>query len=214
MHTVQQQANAGIAGDLVQHLPSKVEGHKALLAILLSCIPFQQPPPMYGNRVNRRTLLLHRDHTAQISYKFGGKKWKSQHIPEQAKTVLEELFELCDMWAGGVAPMNVVLLQLYGSEDTIGSLAWHADDEASMGRDPATEEVYPIVSVSLGCPARFRFRTKQMQVGKKRRRSEEITLSGGDVLIMKQGTQERHEHCVPSQGFESVRLSLTFRNQK
>lgn len=93
---------------------------------------------------------------------------------------------------------NSALANLY--RDGADSVAWHADDEPTLGRDPV------IASLSLGAPRRFRLRRRD------RSADRDITLGEGDLLIMGGATQRLWLHCVPKTAHAvGQRMNLTFR---
>ena len=93
---------------------------------------------------------------------------------------------------------NSCLLNLY--HDGNEGMAWHSDDEKSLGKDST------IASVSLGAEREFRFKHK---------RSDErisVLLESGSLLVMKDATQTHWLHCIPkSKKITTPRINLTFR---
>ena len=93
-----------------------------------------------------------------------------------------------------------MLANLY--RDGADSMDWHSDDEASLGPAPV------IASVNLGAPRRFQLRRKDDKKTK-----IEISLGGGDVLVMGGRCQLQWQHRVPkTQAIVAPRVNLTFRN--
>jgi alkylated DNA repair dioxygenase AlkB len=93
---------------------------------------------------------------------------------------------------------NSCLLNLY--HDGNEGMAWHSDDEKSLGRNST------IASVSLGAEREFRFRHK--------RRDEKVSvlLESGSLLVMKDTTQTHWLHSIPkSKKIKTPRINLTFR---
>jgi len=91
------------------------------------------------------------------------------------------------------------LLNLY--RDGKDSNGWHADDEASLGRDPV------IASVSLGQERFFHFKHK-----KDKSLKHKMLLTHGSLLIMKGSTQHNWLHQVPKTSRDiGERINLTFR---
>lgn len=94
---------------------------------------------------------------------------------------------------------NTVLLNLYRHGKD--GVAWHADDEADLGRQPV------IASVSLGATRRFQLRRRDDPSVKR-----EFELHHGDVVIMRGTTQELWQHQVPKTAKQvGERINLTFR---
>ncbi|MBW4456395.1 MAG: alpha-ketoglutarate-dependent dioxygenase AlkB [Nostoc indistinguendum CM1-VF10] len=86
--------------------------------------------------------------------------------------------------------------QYRSGQDSIG---WHADNEPSMGSNPA------IVSVSLGSCRKFQIKP----IGG---RATDFWLEHGSLLVMHPGCQSTHLHQVPKTNkVVSTRINLTFR---
>jgi len=91
------------------------------------------------------------------------------------------------------------LLNLY--RDGKDSNGWHADDEASLGKNPV------IASVSLGQERFFHFKNK-----KDKNLKHKILLTHGSLLIMKGSTQHNWLHQIPKTSrMIGERINLTFR---
>ena len=197
----------GLAADTYMQIhPGLFPAEESLFEKLLSTLQFDRPKPFCGNRVRRKTAFLHMPQEDPIDYRFGGQTWTSKEIPQEALHTVLKMLEICKLLSHS-AP-NVVLIQLY-EED--GSISWHADDE-SKAMVKKDGEVLPITSFSLGGNAEFCIRPK---TGKPRR-TQKMLLQNGDVLVMKQGAQERYEHRIARGGIAagSQRMSFTFRTQK
>lgn len=95
---------------------------------------------------------------------------------------------------------NSVLLNLYRTGRD--SVAWHSDDEAELGQNPA------IASVSFGAERRFCLRQKHDFTG-----CLTYLLTHGSVLLMRGNTQHDWQHQVPKTTKNvAPRINLTFRN--
>ncbi|BAY66824.1 2OG-Fe(II) oxygenase (plasmid) [Calothrix brevissima NIES-22] len=92
---------------------------------------------------------------------------------------------------------NIVIGNQYRSgQDSIG---WHADNESSMGLNPA------IASVSLGAERKFQIKP----IGGK---PTDFWLEHGSLLVMHPGCQSTHLHQVPkTKKLVGTRINLTFR---
>ena len=93
---------------------------------------------------------------------------------------------------------NSCLLNLY--HDGNEGMAWHSDDEKSLGKDST------IASVSLGAEREFRLKHK--------RRDEKVSvlLESGSLLVMQGTTQTHWLHSIPkSKKIRTPRINLTFR---
>jgi alkylated DNA repair dioxygenase AlkB len=110
----------------------------------------------------------------------------------------EALAELRDRISAATGyKFNIVIGNQYRSgQDSIG---WHADNEQSMGHNPA------IASVSLGAERKFQIKA----IGGK---PTDFWLEHGSLLIMHPGCQSTHLHQVPkTKKLVSTRINLTFR---
>lgn len=105
------------------------------------------------------------------------------------KILVEEIAE---------AKFNSCLLNLYHSGDE--GMAWHSDDEKSLGKDSA------IASLSLGAERKFALKHKQTK------QNISIFLESGSLLVMKGATQANWLHCLPkTKKVTTPRVNLTFR---
>jgi len=93
---------------------------------------------------------------------------------------------------------NSVLVTYYrDGNDYVG---WHADDEEELGIDPF------IASLSLGATRTFQYRHKRENL------TGDISLTNGDLLLMRPDFQANWEHRAPSEPAVSApRVNLTFR---
>ncbi len=93
---------------------------------------------------------------------------------------------------------NSCLLNLY--HDGNEGMAWHSDDEKSLGKDST------IASISLGAEREFRLKHK---------RSDDkvsVFLESGSLLVMQGATQTHWLHSIPkSKKIKTPRINLTFR---
>ncbi len=95
---------------------------------------------------------------------------------------------------------NGVLLNLY--RDGQDSMGWHADDEASLGREPL------IPSVNLGATRRMRFKPRKNGPGA----AFGFDLPHSSVLMMSGQTQENWLHTITKTAKPvGPRINLTFR---
>ncbi len=93
---------------------------------------------------------------------------------------------------------NSCLLNLYHNGEE--GMAWHSDDEKSLGKNTA------ITSVSFGVERKFSFRHK------KTKETISLLLEDGSLLVMKDNTQTNWLHCLPkSKRVKDARINLTFR---
>jgi alkylated DNA repair dioxygenase AlkB len=97
------------------------------------------------------------------------------------------------------AAFNSVLLNFY--RDGADSVAWHADDEPELGRNPV------IGSVSFGASRVFQVKHKRQRALK-----HAIALEHGSYLLMQGATQHHWLHQVPkTRGATGERINLTYR---
>lgn len=126
------------------------------------------------------------------SYTYSNKtKWALAWTKEllALKQTVEKLTE---------TTFNSCLLNLYHNGDE--GVAWHSDDEKSLGKDSA------IASLSFGAARKFSFKHK------KTKQTVSILLESGSLLVMKDGTQTNWLHCLPkSKKISKPRVNLTFR---
>lgn len=93
---------------------------------------------------------------------------------------------------------NSVLINLY--RDGRDSVAWHADDEPSLGHNPV------IASISLGAVRRFQLKHKV--TGER----IDLDLPHGSCLVMAGTTQHHWRHQIPKTRRPiGPRINLTFR---
>lgn len=110
---------------------------------------------------------------------------------EEVKTNIESL----------ISPtvFSSCLLNLY--RDGKDSNGWHADDEASLGKNPV------IASLSLGEERFFHFKHKKDKTLK-----HKMLLTHGSLLVMKGSTQHNWLHQIPKTSrMIGERINLTFR---
>lgn len=109
---------------------------------------------------------------------------------------LTELRQRCESIAGET--FNSVLANLY--RDGHDRVAWHADDEATLGTDPV------IASISLGAERRFDLRHRETG------ETVRTLLPSGSVVVMGRGCQRHWLHQVPKMlRVREPRINLTFR---
>lgn len=93
---------------------------------------------------------------------------------------------------------NSCLLNLYHDGDE--GMAWHSDDEKSLGKDTV------IASLSFGADRKFSFKHKTTK------QAVSLILESGSLLIMKDTTQTHWLHRLPkTTKVTRPRVNLTFR---
>ena len=93
---------------------------------------------------------------------------------------------------------NSCLLNLY--HDGNEGMAWHSDDEKSLGKDTT------IASVSFGAEREFRLKHKRAD------EKVSVHLESGSLLVMRGATQTHWLHSIPkTKRITTPRINLTFR---
>ena len=125
-------------------------------------------------------------------YIYSGIKVLPVPYTEVIKRLCDLVEKQCDY------KFNSVLLNLY--RDGNDKVAWHADDEKSLG-----DEIN-IASISVGAEREFQFKSKHDPEKK-----EKIMLSHGSLLIMHDPLQQHWLHQIPvRKRFQSPGLILPF----
>jgi alkylated DNA repair dioxygenase AlkB len=121
------------------------------------------------------------------------------NITKQALPWTPELLELkalVEQHTGTI--FNSCLLNLYHNGNE--GMAWHSDDERSLGKDTA------IASLSFGAERKFALKHKQTKLG------TSVMLAHGSLLVMKGTTQTHWLHALPkTTRVNTARINLTFR---
>lgn len=169
-----------------------VEDTRRYYEMLLRDIPWKNDEAViFGKRIiTARKVAWYGD--SQFSYTYSGTtKQALEWTPELAalKAIVEKL-------TGTV--FNSCLLNLY--HDGNEGMAWHSDDEKSLGKDSS------IASVSFGAEREFRLKHKRTDD------KASVLLESGSLLVMKGTTQTHWLHCIPkSKKIKTPRINLTFR---
>lgn len=180
----------------LEYFPNFFELQKAneLFSLLQNTIPWQQDTiTVFGkNHLQPRLTALYGNNNNLYQYSNVVMKphpWNSllTFIKEAIEDELHNTF-------------NAVLLNYY--RNGADSMGWHADNEASLGRNPI------IASVSFGAtrPIHFKHNTQENLKHK-------INLEHGSLLVMKGETQHFWKHQIPKTSKPvGPRINLTFRN--
>ncbi len=159
---------------------------------LLHEIPWKNDEAViFGKRIiTARKVAWYGD--SNFSYTYSGTtKQALVWTPElsELKTIVENL-------TGTV--FNSCLLNLYHHGDE--GMAWHSDDEKSLGKDST------IASVSFGAEREFRLKHKRTED------KVSVLLESGSLLVMKDTTQSHWLHSIPkTKKVTTPRINLTFR---
>ena len=112
---------------------------------------------------------------------------------------LLQLKELVERLTGD--KFNSCLLNLY--HDGNEGMAWHSDDEKSLGRDSS------IASLSFGAERKFSLKHRSSK------ETRSVLLAHGSLLVMKGATQSHWLHSLPkTKKVNDPRVNLTFRTMK
>ncbi|MEY4484578.1 MAG: hypothetical protein RL693_2030, partial [Verrucomicrobiota bacterium] len=129
---------------------------------------------------------------SNFSYTYSGTTKQALVWTEE----LRELKVLVEKFSG--TSFNSCLLNLYHDGDE--GMAWHSDDEKSLGRNTT------IASLSFGAERKFCFKHKRTQ------QTVSLMLESGSLLVMKDATQSYWLHRLPkSAKIKTPRINLTFR---
>ncbi len=128
------------------------------------------------------------------SYAYSGIRVNASPWTPTLLTIKEKIEKVSAM------KFNSVLLNLY--RNGTDSVAWHADDERELGKNPV------IGSVTLGEARPFQMKHKIIREEKR-----SIILQHGSYLLMKGTTQHKWLHQIPKSKKQlGERINLTFRN--
>lgn len=139
-----------------------------------------------------------------FSYGYSGVSLDPQEMPpyiSEIKTKIENFLAKDDIHI----EFNSVLMNLY--EHGKHSVAWHSDDELSMGVHPT------IASVSLGASRKFEMRRKPTANNYEPPTEYFANLKHGSLLVMDGVMQMDWQHRVPKEAGTDIgpRINLTFR---
>ncbi|CAN5820465.1 alpha-ketoglutarate-dependent dioxygenase AlkB [soil metagenome] len=159
---------------------------------LLKSIPWKNDEAViFGKHlVTARKVAWYGDNN--YSYTYSGTTKHSLLWTEE----LRQLKEVVEQLSG--VTFNSCLLNLY--HDGNEGMAWHSDDEKSLGRNTT------IASLSFGAERKFCFKHKRTQ------ETVSLMLEDGSLLVMKDATQTHWLHRLPkSAKIKTPRINLTFR---
>ncbi|QHT67433.1 alpha-ketoglutarate-dependent dioxygenase AlkB [Rhodocytophaga rosea] len=162
---------------------------------MLSTIAWKNDEAVIFGRhlITKRKAAWYGDKTYEYTY---------SNTTKQALPWTKELLELKAMveQSSGTT-YNSCLLNLY--HDGQEGMAWHSDDEKSLGKDSA------IASLTLGAERKFSFKHKQTK------ETVSLVLEHGSLLVMKGTTQTYWLHRLPpTKKITTPRVNLTFRTMQ
>lgn len=128
-------------------------------------------------------------------YSYSGQKLQRNDWTNELKELLGILKKEYQL------KLNACLVNYYrDGQDKVG---WHADDEASLGKNPT------IASISLGASRTFQIKHNDKD------EKHQILLEHGSLLIMKGDFQHHWKHQIPKETrVLHPRINLTFRSIK
>lgn len=171
-----------------------IADHWQLYQLLCDEIDWEQPSlALYGktHKVPRLTAFYGDE---GVEYRYSGLTHRASGWPTTLQSVHNRIDSLLK------TGFNTVLLNRYrDGRDTMG---FHADNEASLGRNPL------IVSVSVGTTRRFVIKPRDNKTKIRR----ELMLQGGALLVMAGRFQAEWLHGVPAEReLTAGRINMTFR---
>jgi alkylated DNA repair dioxygenase AlkB len=185
----------GLPANLLDYRPGifTAEESEYLLHKFIAGMPWQQKVVrMYNKEVVTPRLTVWVGNLG-ADYAFSGEKYSPLPWTEELLMIKQRIEPL----AGTV--FNSVLLNYYRNGND--SVAWHSDNENSLGKHPV------VASVSFGQVRSFDIRSKKDHSLK-----YSVKLENGSYLLMKGGLQESWEHRIAkSTKPMGGRVNLTFR---
>jgi alkylated DNA repair dioxygenase AlkB len=187
--------SAGLPPELLDYRPGIFNGHESecLMRKFINDMPWQQKVIKIYNKemVTPRLTVWVGD--LGTDYSFSGEKYNPLPWTKELLMIKNRIEPL----AG--TTFNSVLLNYY--RDGNDSVAWHSDNENSLGRHPV------VASVTFGQVRSFDIRNKHDHSKK-----YAVKLESGSYLLMKAGLQEHWEHRIAkSPRPMKERVNLTFR---
>lgn len=149
----------------------------------------ERPIVIFGREILQPRLI---GWAGELPYRYSGQVLE----PRTSTPAVDEVRARVEEAAG--AAFNHVLLNLY--RDGRDHVAFHADAERELGRDPL------IASISLGAPREFVLKAK------KKSRWKRIRLAHGSLLLMGGTLQHGWRHALPrAAGLTEPRINVTLR---
>ncbi len=163
-----------------------------LFSFFMDSLPWQEEEILIFGKWAKVPRLMCWYGDAEAYYEYSGVNHTPKPWTAALQTVREKVEQQCQ------CAFNSVLANLY--RDGRDSMGCHADDEKELGIDPS------IASLSLGDERQFRLHHK------KTKRSLNIDLQHGDLLVMGGTCQRYWLHSVPkTKAHKTARINLTFR---
>tara|TARA_A100001015_G_scaffold316244_1_gene430019 strand:- start:1150 stop:1746 length:597 start_codon:yes stop_codon:yes gene_type:complete len=160
---------------------------------LINNVPWKQEEINFMGNIHPVPRLTYWYSKENKEYVYSGIKV----LPVPYTKVIQRLSDRVEEKSG--YEFNSVLLNQY--RDGNDKVAWHADDEKSLG------DIINIASVSVGVERDFQFKSKHNSEEKK-----EIELTHGSLLVMHDPLQQNWLHQIPvRKKVNKPRINLTFR---
>ena len=160
---------------------------------LINNVPWNQEEINFMGNIHPVPRLTYWYSKENKEYVYSGIKV----LPVPYTKVIQRLSDRVEEKSG--YEFNSVLLNQY--RDGNDKVAWHADDEKSLG------DIINIASVSVGAERDFQFKSKHNSEEKK-----EIELTHGSLLVMHDPLQKNWLHQIPvRKKVNKPRINLTFR---
>ena len=160
---------------------------------LINNVPWNQEEINFMGNIHPVPRLTYWYSKENKEYVYSGIKV----LPVPYTKVIQRLSDRVEEKSG--YKFNSVLLNQY--RDGNDKVAWHADDEKSLG------DIINIASVSVGAERDFQFKSKHNSEEKK-----EIELTHGSLLVMHDPLQKNWLHQIPvRKKVNKPRINLTFR---
>jgi len=187
--------STGLPADLLDYRPGifTTDESETLMQKFISEMPWQQKVIKIYNKHLLTPRLTVWIGDAGTDYSFSGEKYDPLPWTPELLMIKNRIEPL----AG--TTFNSVLLNYY--RDGNDSVAWHSDNENSLGENPV------VASVSFGQVRSFDIRNKKDHTQK-----YSVKLENGSYLLMKGDLQEHWEHRIAkSVKPMKERVNLTFR---
>lgn len=179
----------------VEYYPYFFSDSKIKFTHLRDCVQWRQDQITVFGKTHAVPRLQAWYADTSVHYQYSGIKLKRHDWSEELVLLKKDIERLTGQYFNGC------LCNLYRSGKDYA--AWHADDEASLGKNPF------IASASFGAERKFVMKHKFDKGVEKR----ELHLADGSLLIMKGPTQHFWLHQLnKTQRKVSERINLTFRN--
>jgi len=165
-----------------------------LFEALTASLPWEQRDIVaLGKPITQPRLMAW---AGELPYHYSGQTLEPRPWSAELAALRDEIAQVTG------EPFNHLVANLY--RDGRDHIAWHADNEPELGKDPV------IAALSLGSRRRFHLENKRNR--KKRRR---YSLAHGSLLIMGGTMQHTWRHSVPKEPADmGPRINVTLRTLK